>query len=233
MIGTNESEDRRTDAADAVSVETVNAAGPGSVGPVDAVDATVAAAETEGEQHARPEAIVEALLFSSDVPITPARLAQLSQLRDVVIVREAVERLNAGYEERGAAFRIETIAKGYQMLTRPEYSRWVSRLHKARAESRLSGAALETLAVVAYKQPVVRAEIEAVRGVSTGDMLLRLREMNLIRIVGRAEEIGRPLQYGTTNRFLEVFGLSTLSDLPRMDRDEGQSIPTLRPVREE
>lgn len=230
MINTNESEDRGTGTTDVVSVEVVELAGANRGRSDDATDRAV---EADAAPQAPPEAIVEALLFSSDVPITAARLAQLSQVRDVVVVREAVERLNADYEQRGAAFRIETIAKGYQMLTRPEYSRWVSRLHKARAESRLSAAALETLAVVAYKQPVVRAEIESVRGVSTGDMLLRLREMNLIRIVGRAEEIGRPLQYGTTNRFLEVFGLSSLRDLPKMDREEGQSIPTLRPVREE
>ena len=114
------------------------------------------------------------------------------------------------------------------MLTLPVYDRWVSKLHKARAESRLSQAALETLAIVAYKQPVLRVQIEAIRGVAVGDMLVRLREMNLVRIVGRAEEIGRPLLYGTTRRFLEVFGLGSLKDLPKIDQDHPDAVPPLK-----
>jgi segregation and condensation protein B len=88
-------------------------------------------------------------------------------------------------------------------------------------------AALETLAIVAYKQPILRADIEAIRGVAVGDMLVRLRDVNLVRIVGRAEEIGRPLLYGTTTRFLEVFGLSSLKDLPKLDADNPEAVPKL------
>jgi segregation and condensation protein B len=179
---------------------------------------------------AAPESILEALLFSTDVPLTAARLSQLAGIGDVAEVRRLVESLNAHYDASGASFRIQTVAKGYQLLTLPLFNTWLLKLHKARAESRLSPAALETLAVVAYKQPVLRAEIEAIRGVAAGDMLVRLRDMNLVRIVGRAEEIGRPLLYGTTNRFLEVFGLESLKDLPRVDRDQGGELPPLRPV---
>jgi len=135
-----------------------------------------------------------------------------------------VESLNRRYEAQGASFRIRTIAKGYQVLTQPEYDTWVRKLLKARADSRLSKAALETLAIVAYKQPILRADIEAIRGVAVGDMLVRLREMNLVRIAGRAEEIGRPLLYGTTKKFLDIFGLASLNDLPKLE-DEGGDKP--------
>ncbi len=103
------------------------------------------------------------------------------------------------------------------MLTLPAYNNWVSKLLSLRRETKLSPAALESLAVVAYRQPVVRADIEAVRGVAVGDVLNRLREMGLVKIVGRAEVIGRPMLYGTTRKFLEVFGLATLEDLPKVD----------------
>jgi segregation and condensation protein B len=184
------------------------------------------------DQTIQPEAIVEALLLASDEPLPPAKLALLLGRGDVADIKEYVANLNQRYEAAGASFRIEAIAKGYQILTLPIYDRWVQKLHKARADSRLSAAALETLAIVAYKQPVLRADVEAIRGVAVGDMLVRLREMNLVRIVGRAEEIGRPLLYGTTNRFLEVFGLGSLKDLPKLDDDRAPSLPPLRVVAE-
>jgi segregation and condensation protein B len=102
------------------------------------------------------------------------------------------------------------------MLTLPAYHTWLAKLLRARQDSKLSGAALETLAIVAYKQPCTRADVEAIRGVAAGDMLNRLREMNLVKIVGRGEDLGRPLLYGTTKRFLEVFGLPSLEDLPQV-----------------
>ena len=142
-------------------------------------------------------------------------------------VKRHIEVLNERYAQGGASFRIESIAKGFQLLTLPAYNHWISKLHKARTDSRLSTAALETLAIVAYKQPILRADIEAIRGVAVGDMLVRLRDTNLVRIVGRAEEIGRPLLYGTTTRFLEVFGLSSLKDLPKLDTDNPEAVPKL------
>ncbi len=177
-----------------------------------------------------PQSIVEALLFSTDRPLPPARIAQILGIGGGAEVKQHVEALNDRYEQTGASFRIELVAKGYQMLTTPPYNPWVGQLHKVRAESRLSPAALETLAIVAYKQPVLRVDIEAVRGVAVGDMLVRLRDMNLVRIVGRAEEIGRPLLYGTTRKFLEVFGLNSLKDLPKLDPDRPDAVPELKVV---
>ncbi|MBU0717431.1 MAG: SMC-Scp complex subunit ScpB, partial [Planctomycetes bacterium] len=176
------------------------------------------------------ESVVEALLLSTDVPLPAAKIAQLLGSGDGGRVKKCIDTLNASYAQHGASFRVELIAKGYQLLTLPVYDRWVSKLHKVRAESRLSKAALETLAIVAYKQPVLRASVEAIRGVAVGDMLVRLREMNLVRIVGRAEEIGRPMLYGTTRRFLEVFGLASLAELPKLDQDNPDAVPPLRMV---
>ena len=174
------------------------------------------------------DSIIEALMLSTDAPLPAGKLAQLLGIGDAGDVKQSIERLNERYEEQSASFRIDLIAKGYQMLTLPVYDRWVGKLHKARAESRLSQAALETLAIVAYQQPVLRARIEAIRGVAVGELLVRLREMNLVRIVGRAEEIGRPLLYGTTAKFLEVFGLGSLKDLPKVEQDTPDAVPVLK-----
>ncbi len=163
------------------------------------------------------ESIVEAILFATDAPLAPAKIAQLLDVGDARDVRRHIEALNERYANSGASFRIEEIAGGFQMLTLPVYNNWLSKLRADRKDSKLTPAAMETLAIIAYKQPVGRAEIEAVRGVAAGDLLQRLREANLVKIVGRAEEIGRPLLYGTTKRFLEVFGLAALDDLPKAE----------------
>ena len=185
------------------------------------------ASPADPEIEVTTESIVEALLFATDSPLPAGKIAQLVGTKDAGEVKRRIEILNQRYAEVGASFRVEAIAKGYQMHTLPVYHRWVVKLHKSRAESRLSAAALETLAVVAYRQPVLRADIEAVRGVAVGDMLARLRDTSLIRIVGRAEEIGRPLLYGTTRRFLEVFGLERIEDLPEIDQSNPQTLPKL------
>lgn len=196
-------------------------------------DATAEASAGASDTHApgdgvTVESVVEALLFSTDAAVSPGKIAQLLGVGDGSDVKRHIEHLNRRYEQHGASFRIQAIAKGYQMHTMPVYDRWVRKLVKVRSESRLSKAALETLAVVAYKQPVLRADIEAIRGVAVGDMLVRLRDMNLVRITGRAEDIGRPLLYGTTRKFLEVFGLRSLSDLPKLDEDSPDTIPPLK-----
>ncbi len=177
-----------------------------------------------------PESIVEALLFSANEPLPGGRIATLIGIGDAGDVKRHVETLNERLAQQGAAYRIDAIARGYQMQTLPAYHPWVSKLHKTQADSRLSNAALETLAIVAYKQPVLRADVESIRGVAVGDMLVRLREMNLVRIVGRAEEIGRPLLYGTTTRFLKVFGLRGLDELPKLDPDRPDAVPALKVV---
>lgn len=174
--------------------------------------------------------VVEALLMATDEPLPAARIAQILGTGDASDVKEHIEALNQRYAASAAAFRIEAIAKGYQVLTLPVYDAWIKKLHKARDDSRLSAAALETLAIVAYKQPILRADVEAIRGVAVGDMLIRLRDMGLVRIVGRAEEIGRPLLYGTTTRFLDVFGLSSLKDLPKIDSDQPAVLPQMKLV---
>jgi segregation and condensation protein B len=173
------------------------------------------------------ESVVEALLMATDEPLPAGKIALLLGTGDASDVKAHIETLNEKYARTRAAFRIEAIAKGYQVLTLPAYDAWIGKLHKARSESRLSPAALETLAIVAYKQPILRADVEAIRGVAVGDMLVRLRDSGLVRIVGRAEEVGRPLLYGTTTRFLEVFGLSSLKDLPKVDSDKPAAVPKL------
>jgi segregation and condensation protein B len=163
------------------------------------------------------ESVVEAILLASDSPLPARKIADILGVGNAGDVKDHIAALNNQYAATGRSFRVEQIAKGYQILTMPEYNAWLSKVLRVRGETKLTGAALETLAIIAYKQPVLRADIEAIRGVAAGDMVNRLREMNLVRIVGRAEEIGRPMLYGTTKKFLEVFGLASLEDLPKAD----------------
>lgn len=163
--------------------------------------------------------LVEALLFASDTPVSAGKLADVIDRDGVTpaVIRAAIDGLNEKYERCELTFRIEEIARGYQLLSLPDYHEVVSRLHHRTAETRLSDAALETLSIIAYKQPVIRADIESIRGVSSGEMVNRLRDLGLVRILGRADVVGRPLLYGTTRKFLEVFGLADLDDLPPME----------------
>lgn len=174
-------------------------------------------ADSSPAMEIRPERVLEAILFSADSPLAGSKLASILGVGDAKDVRRHVEELNEQYASLSLSFRIEEIAGGYQMLTLPAYNHWLAKLLRSRQESKLSSAALETLAIVAYKQPCTRADVEAVRGVAVGDMLNRLREMNLVKIVGRAEDLGRPMLYGTTKKFLEVFGLPSLEELPQVE----------------
>ncbi|MEN6557042.1 MAG: SMC-Scp complex subunit ScpB, partial [Thermoguttaceae bacterium] len=131
--------------------------------------------------------------------------------------RTLVRTLNRRYDSEGSAFRIEEVAGGFQLMTRLKFAPWLRRLHSASTEVRLSAPAMETLAVVAYRQPILRADIEAIRGVQSGEVLRQLIERDLVRIVGRSSELGRPFLYGTTRQFLQVFGLRHLDELPRAD----------------
>jgi segregation and condensation protein B len=159
--------------------------------------------------------ILEALLFSSDRPVTAARLAELSGASDGREVRSAVQELQQEYEAGARAFGVEEIAGGFQLLTKAEFAPWVSRLHASQEQDTLSKAALETLAIVAYRQPVTRAEVEDIRGVQSGHLLRSLVERRLLKVVGRSDELGRALLYGTTRQFLQAFGLRALKDLPK------------------
>jgi segregation and condensation protein B len=163
---------------------------------------------------------IEALLFSSEIPLPARRLADLAGAARGEILA-AIDRLNVFYGESGRAFRIAEIAGGHQMVTVPAHAELLAGLHKERIPTRLSRAALETLAIIAFKQPVTRAEIDRIRGVSASDGVLRhLLERKVVRIAGRAEAPGRPLLYGTTSEFLGYFGLPSLGDLPRREELE-------------
>lgn len=164
--------------------------------------------------------IVEALLFAADEPLSTRRIADLVEDATPGGVEDAIGRLNADYLREKRAFRIREIAGGWQMVTRPEYASWVSRLRSSSPVPRLTRAALETLAIVAYRQPVTRTELESVRGVSVDGVLRTLVDRDLVRIAGRGEGIGRPLLYATSDHFLEYFGLSGLDALPRPEELE-------------
>ncbi len=157
---------------------------------------------------------VEAVLMSVDKPIPAAKIAEVLGLDKSKPIVEAIERLNGFYGQNQRSFQIDLIAGGYQLLTLAPYRDVVARLHKTKSDNKLSPSALETLAIIAYKQPIMRSEIETVRGVACGEVVRTLMEKRLVKIVGRAEELGRPMLYGTTKTFLEIFGLGSLKDLP-------------------
>ncbi len=162
------------------------------------------------------ESVIEAVLFAGDEPLSEARLASIVEI-GVKQIRNHINHLNDKYKANHNAFRIEKIAGGYQMLTLSTYNHWLKQLLRVRSEGKLSPAALETLAIIAYKQPVMRADIEAIRGVATGEVIRSLCYKGLVKIVGRAEVLGRPMLYGTTKKFLELFGLNSLKDLPKVE----------------
>lgn len=168
---------------------------------------------------ARDEAMaaVEAVLFLARQPLLSRRIAQLAGISDGTRARTLIRQLNRYYDTGGTAFRIEEVAGGFQMLSRPKFGAWLRRLFRSPIDVQLSAPAMETLAVVAYRQPVLRADIEAIRGVQCGEILRQLMERDLVRIDGRAEELGRPFLYATTKRFLQVFGLRHVDELPRAD----------------
>ena len=207
----DDADDTADDADDAAddADDADDAGEPGASAPADA------AAERE------IAATVEAILFATDSPLSASKIALLAGLPGRGQVKQAVAQLNERYDRMGCAFCIEPIAGGYQMLTRPQYHDVVSRLFKNKSDSKLSQAAMETLAIVAYRQPILRADIEAVRGVASGEMLRGLMDKNLVKIVGRAEVLGRPMLYGTTRQFLEVFGLNSINDLPNVESLRG------------
>ncbi len=164
---------------------------------------------------------VEVVLLTNDRPVTEQKLVEMLGLKSgkksdsAAQVRQAIDALNAQYAEQGRAFRIERLAGGYQMLTSPAFAPLLARVRGLRQQGRLTPAALETLAIIAYRQPILRSEMEAIRGVACGEVLKSLLERRLVRITGRAEELGRPMLYGTTTEFLKVFGLARLEDLPQ------------------
>lgn len=160
-------------------------------------------------------AIIEALILASESPLPLEKICAILEGVDKTDIQNALDRLIALYEERQSGISIQEVAGGFQFRTRPEMSAWVKKL-KGTKPATLSPAALETLAIVAYRQPIVKAEIETVRGVDAGSQLRGLLDKKLIRIVGRKDVPGKPIIYGTTKKFLEVFNLRELADLPTM-----------------
>ena len=161
--------------------------------------------------------IVEAVLFASDAPLTPDEIARADERLDEDQVEEALQMLKAEYDDAQRAFHLTEIAEGYQILTRPEFAPYLERFDNVPKPNRLSGPSLETLAIIAYRQPIGRIEIEYIRGVNSSGVIRTLQDRSLIDIVGRGDGLGRPLLYGTTQRFQEHFGFSSLDDLPRPD----------------
>ena len=163
------------------------------------------------------EQIVEATLFASQTPLTADEVARADENLDAERVVEAIRTLRDAYEESERAFQIYQLGDGYQILTRPEYAPYLERFDSVPRAPHLSPAALETLAIIAYRNPIGRIEIEEVRGVSASSVLRTLLDWELVEVVGRGEGLGRPLLYGVTRMFLEHFGLKDLSDLPAPD----------------
>ena len=179
--------------------------------------------------------IIESLLFVAEEPLSIEQLKQVLSLPDSKLLRQTLNELIADYEERQGAFSLHEVAGGYQFRSRPDYVPWIKRLLQPKP-SRLSKAALETLAIIAYKQPMIRSDVEHLRGVDCGGVLRMLLERKLIRVLGRKEIPGRPLIYATTKQFLQVFDLKNLKDLPSpkeiealgieaMDEDEPEDMP--------
>lgn len=210
-----------TDAADVADVAEPAEAAEGSDTTPVAVDETPLAGD-EAEAGPRPsmdggqlEAIVEALVFASPEPLTPKMLFKLLADEPKDDVQAALDRLVARYEQSGG-IHLAQVAGGYQITTRPELHDWVRRLFHERNTQKLSVAALETLSVIAYRQPVTAAEVNEIRAVNASGVLSTLLERHLIKIVGRKNVVGRPFLYGTTREFLIRFGLKDLADLPNM-----------------
>jgi segregation and condensation protein B len=161
--------------------------------------------------------LIEAALFSAARPLTVEELQTLEQDVTLADVRQALDQLREAYDFSQHGIEVVELAGGFQILTRPQFAAAIERAQFAIRTPKITGAAMETLAVIAYRQPVGRAEIEEIRGVSAAGVLRTLQERGLIEVVGRGEELGRPLLYGTTSLFLETLGLRDLTDLPRAE----------------
>ncbi len=161
---------------------------------------------------------VEAALFVADSAQSARKLAQIAMLSDAREAISLIDQLNESYDAGRSTFRIERVAAGYRLLTRSEYAPWLDRLHERQARLKLSSPLMEALAIIAYRQPCTRAEVESVRGVQSAEIIKQLMERNLVRVTGEDDSLGRPYLYGTTRLFLETFGLTELTELPWASR---------------
>lgn len=162
------------------------------------------------------KAAAEAVLFASERPLTLAQITGALEGVERKVLHQVLDELRSEYDEQGRGFRLAEIAEGWQLLTRPSHANVIRRLHRIKAANRLTRPALETLAIIGYKQPLTKTEIEAIRGVNSDGVMHSLLERRLVRTVGRKDVAGRPLLYGTTREFLQAFGLKDLSELPKL-----------------
>ena len=160
--------------------------------------------------------IIESLLFASDLPLTINKLKSIIPESDNKNIKNNIKSLNEKYKKSGSALKIIEVANGYQLVTREEYSTYIQQLFKGRSASKLTVPGLETLAIIAYEQPITKLQMEHIRGVNVDGVVKTLLERNLISIAGREKAPGNPLLYGTTNFFLEYFGINNLKDLPKL-----------------
>jgi len=169
------------------------------------------------EDLSQIKSVIEALLFINDKPLVLDQVKEVLEGLDTNVIRDLLLQLKSEYEQRNSGLRIVEVAGGYQMITSEDIAPYIKKFYKLRHKEKLSGPSLETLAVIAYKQPVTRLEIESIRGVNVDGVINTLLEKGLIRIAGRKDVLGRPFVYGTTRQFLEYFGLKSLDDLPKME----------------
>lgn len=163
------------------------------------------------------KSVIEALIFTSDKPINLEQIKNVFEDIDSADIRSLIEELKSDFETNKRGLRITEVAGGFQMITAPNLVSYLKKYYKQRQSEKLTSPSLETLAIIAYKQPVTRLEIESIRGVNVDGVIKSLTEKNLIRIAGRKNIIGRPFVYGTTRQFLEYFGLKSLEELPKME----------------
>ncbi len=160
--------------------------------------------------------VIEALIFASDVPLPSRKIKDIISEIGEREIKKSIARINERYQESKSAFEIVEVAGGYQIVTRSDYSEWIRKLYISRTKNRLTQRALETLAIIAYKQPITKTEVESIRGVNADTVIRNLIERKLITVTGREKAPGNPLVYGTTRYFLEYFGLKDISDLPKL-----------------
>jgi len=187
--------------------------------------------QTDGQRWPADEASrirrLEAVLFMSRKPLNSRKISELADLEDGTQARTMIGQLNKRYDQQHRSFQVKKVAGGYQLRTRPQFADWIRRQdHVAQSSNnRLSAPALETLTVVAYRQPIIKADIEAIRGVNCGEMLRQLLEKGLVKITGRSEQLGRPFLYATSKDFLVEFGFNSLATLPRSKQLSGPGLP--------
>lgn len=184
--------------------------------------------QSEGQQRSPALQRLEAALFVAEGSLTARKLMQCAALPSASEIPGLVDQLNLAYKASGTAFQVERLATGYQLMTRPIFARWLDKIHERQARLKLSPPSMETLTIVAYRQPLTRADLEEVRGVQSSEILKQLMERGLVKIVGEQDSLGRPYLYGTTRLFLESFGVRTLDEMPLADElRKSASVPVI------